>query len=116
VLQAWIYALNTNDPTALLDVSGRRPCGGCAELADELGQRRAEGWYVGLDAVEVSRVGITARGDAARAVLAVTIPESGTFHEDGSFRSTNPAHPRSTFEVDMARERGRFRLVSFSLY
>lgn len=116
VLQAWIYALNTNDPKALLDISGKKPCGGCTRLADELERRGEEGWYVELGGVEVSGVEVTARGRAARAVMSVSIPESSTYNEDGSFRSGNPAHPRSTFEVDMLHDGEEFRLVAFSLY
>lgn len=116
VLQAWIYSLNTNDAQALLDISGAEPCEGCAELAAELESRRKAGWYVGLEGVRVTRVDLTGRGRSARAVMSVAIPESTTYNEDGSYRSSNPAHPRSTFEVAMAREGERFRLVAFSLY
>ena len=116
VLQAWIYSLNTNDAKALLDVSGAKPCEGCAELAAELESRREAGWYVALEGVRVTRVDLTGRGRSARAVMSVAIPESSTYNEDGSYRSSNPAHPRSTFEVAMAREGERFRLVAFSLY
>ncbi len=115
VLQAWIYALNTNDPAALLDISGRRPCGGCAGLADELERRSKEGWYVELEGVEVSEVEVTARGRDSRAVMSVSVPASTTRNEDGSFRSSNPAHPRSTFEVEMVHTGKAFRLVGFSL-
>lgn len=116
VLEAWIYALNTNDPQALLDVSGKKPCGGCTQLAGELESRQEQGWYVELEGVQVSGVDVIAEGEAARAVMSVAIPESSTYNEDGSFRSGNPAHPRSTFEVDMVHEGGEFRLVAFSLY
>lgn len=116
VLQAWIYSLNTNDAQALLDISGAKPCEGCAELAAELESRQKAGWYVGLEGVRVTRVDLTGRGRSARAVISVAIPESGTYNEDGSYRSSNPAHPRSTFEVAIAREGERFRLVAFSLY
>lgn len=116
VLQAWIYSLNTNDAQALLDLSGAKPCEGCAELAAELESRREAGWYVALEGVRVTRVDLTGQGRSARAVMSVSIPESSTYNEDGSYRSSNPAHPRSTFEVAMAREGARFRLVAFSLY
>lgn len=116
VLQAWIYSLNTNDAKALLDISGAKPCEGCAELAAELESRREAGWYVALEGVRVTRVDLTGRGRSARAVMSVAIPESSTYNEDGSYRSSNPAHPRSTFEVAMARAGERFRLVAFSLY
>lgn len=116
VLQAWIYALNTNDPAALLDVSGARPCGGCAELVKELEKRDRQGWYVQLEGVRVTAVQVEPSRGSTRVVLSVAIPESDTFNADGSFRSTNPAHPRSKFEVTMAPTRNRFRLVSFSLF
>jgi hypothetical protein len=116
VLQAWIYSLNTNDAQALLDISGAKPCEGCAELAAELESRREAGWYVALEGVRVTRVELTGQGRSARAVMSVSIPESSTYNEDGSYRSSNPAHPRSTFEVAMAHGDRRFRLVAFSLY
>ncbi len=116
VLQAWIHALNTNDARPLLDVSGDRPCTGCELLAGELEQRAEEGWTVALQDVRVSGAEVTTEGARSRALLSVAIPASSTFHDDGTFRSTNPAHPRSTFEVTMRRERDRFRLVGFALY
>lgn len=116
VLQGWVYALNSNDAQPLLDVSGDEPCDGCAELADELGERAEEGWYVALADVRVSGAEATSEDGVARVVLSVAVPESDTFHRDGSFRSRNPAHPRSSFEVAMTHDGKRFRLLSFSLY
>jgi hypothetical protein len=116
VLQGWVYALNTNEPQPLLDVSGGEPCDGCAELADELAERAEEGWYVALADVRVSGAEVTSEDGLTRVVLSVAIPESDTFHRDGTFRSTNPAHPRSSFEVAMTHDGQRFRLLSFSLY
>ena len=37
------------------------------------------------------------------------------FNENGTYRSTNPAHPRSTFEVEMTYTVRRFRLEAFSV-
>lgn len=116
VLLAWVHALNTNDPGALLDVSGARPCAGCRELQAELETRAREGWYVDLDAVHVTSARVREAGRTSRVLLSVSLPESDTFYDDGSFRSTNPAHPRSTFEVEMTYAGSRFRLDSFSLY
>lgn len=116
VLQAWIYALNTNDPAALLDVSGARPCGGCPELVKELEKRERQGWYVRLEGVRATVGQVKPARGSSKVVLSVAIPESDTYNADGSFRSTNPAHPRSRFEVTMTHTRNRFRLVSFSLY
>jgi len=116
VLQAWIYALNTNDPDPLLSASGRQPCTGCRALARELGAREKDGWYVELSGVRVSSRKVTASGRSARALLSVSLPESTSYNTDGSFRSSNPAHPRSTFAVEMTHTRRGFRLDSFSLY
>lgn len=116
VLQAWIHALNTNDPQPLLDLGGARPCTGCGRLAGELAERTEEGWSVVLRDVRVSGAEVTRDGSRSRVRLSVAIPESTTVHDDGTFRSTNPAHPRSTFEVTMQRRGERFRLVGFALY
>ncbi len=116
VLQAWIYALNTNDPAPLLEVSGPKPCTGCAQLARELKSREKQGWYVALQGVRVSSTEVTTSARTARVVMAVQIPESASYNEDGTFRSTNPAHPRSRFAVEMTRKGSGFRLESFSLY
>lgn len=116
VLQAWIHALNTNDPQALLDAGGGRPCQGCAPLARELHRRDRQGWHVVLDGVRVSRVSDTGDGRRGVVTMRVTIPESHSYHDDGSYRSTSPAHQRSTFEVEMRHTGRRFELVSFGLY
>lgn len=116
VLQAWIYALNTNDPQPLLDLGGDRPCTGCRQLAAELEKRAQEGWFVALQDVRVSGVEVTTERSRTRAQLSAAIPESSTLHDDGTFRSSNPAHPRSTFEVTMERAGPRFRLVGFAVY
>lgn len=116
VLEAWIYALNNNDPRPMLEVSGRDGCAGCAQLARELEKRDEQGWYVVLQGVRVSSTKVTGEGPAYRAVMSVDIPESATYHDDGSFRALSPAHPGRTFEVEMTLVGKRFRLESFSLY
>lgn len=116
VLQAWIYALNTNDAGPLLALGGDRPCAGCRQLAAELDERAKEGWYVALQDVRVSAADLATDGARSRVQLTVAIPRSTTLHDDGTFRSTNPAHPRSTFEVTMERQGKRFRLVGFALF
>lgn len=115
VLQAWIHALNTNDPQPLLAVSGARPCDGCRELAAELRSRAREGWYVDLADVRVRSTRVTDRGGTARVEMSVSLPESTTYFADGTFRSTNPAHPRRTFEVEMTFTGRRFRLDAFGV-
>ena len=116
VLQAWVHALNTNDPQALLAVSGDRPCGGCRQLAAELESRAAAGWSVALEDVRVASSRVRREAGTSRVLLSVSLPASDTFFEDGSYRSTNPAHPRSTFEVEMTYTDRRYRLDAFSLY
>ena len=117
VLEAWIHALNTNDPAPLLAVSGRGPCDGCSDLAGELRKRDRQGWHVVLEGVRVSATDVSSRsGRTTRVVLSVEIPESASYNDDGSFRNTNPAHSGSRFAVEMTHVGGRFRLDSFSLY
>lgn len=116
VLQGWVHALNTNDPQALLAVSGERPCGGCRQLAAELGSRAEEGWSVALEDVRVASSRVRREAGTSRVLLSVSLPASDTFFDDGTYRSTNPAHPRSTFEVEMTYSDRRFRLDAFSVY
>lgn len=116
VLQAWIYALNTNDPGPLLSVSGKKPCSGCAELQRELRKRERQGWHVALEGVRVAGTRLTSPQGTTLARMRVSIPESETYFEDGRLRGTNPGHRRSTFEVEMRHTGKGFRLVSFSLY
>jgi hypothetical protein len=116
VLEAWIYALNTNDPKPLLSVSGHRPCDGCRDLVAELAKRKEHGWHVALQGVRVASTRISQSGSTSRAVLSVEIPASSSYNEDGTFRAINPAHPESRFTVQMTHTGGRFRLDSFSLY
>ena len=115
VLQAWIHSLNTNDAGPLLEASGPTPCAGCGDLAAELRDRADDGWHVGLSDVRVSSATQQTSGRSATVALSVAIPESASYHADGSYRSSNPAHPRSTFTVEMSHTGDGFRLVSFSL-
>lgn len=115
VLQAWIYSLNTNDASPLLEASGPTPCDGCRDLAAELRTRAEAGWHVVLGDVRVSSVTQQTSGRDATVALSVAIPESTSQHADGSYRGSNPAHPRSTFTVDMRHTGDGFRLTSFSL-
>lgn len=114
-LQAWIHALSTNDAGALLRASGDRPCDGCAALRRELMRRERQGWYVALRDVRVRRADVTLAARTARVRLTVDLPESQSLRQDGSYRSTNPAHPGSVFEVRMVHTRNRYRLTAFSL-
>lgn len=116
VLQAWIHALNTNDPGPLLALSGEQPCEGCRALATELGSRAEQGWYVDLAGVHVASASFVGEGRTTRVLLAVSLPESTTYFADGSYRSTNPAHAGRTFEVETTFTGKRFRLDAFSLY
>lgn len=115
VLAAWVYALRTNDTGPLLRAGAGRPCGGCPELFRELRRRDREGWHVTLGDVRVRSTQVRAQGRRARVSMRVDIPRSETVHDDGSFRSTSPAHPGRRFTVEMEHRKGRFRLVSFAV-
>lgn len=116
VMDLWGYALRTNDATPLTRLGGRKPCGGCAPLAAELGRRRKQGWVVDFTGLTVRKVAVaTSRGPDRVARATVDIPESDSYNSDGSFRNTSPAHAGSTFVVRMRYAAKRYRLVSFTV-
>ena len=43
----------------------------------------------------------------------MAIPESDSYQDDGSYRSTSPAHEDATFTVTMRLTKTGYRLVSF---
>ncbi len=116
VMDLWAYALRTNDAKPLSALAlGKKPCGGCAALTRELGQRRTQGWTVDLPGVRVRKAKVTRQGDVQVVRAVVDIPQSDSYNADGTFRNTSPAHPGATFEVQMRMSDRRYRLVSFTV-
>lgn len=119
VVEAWAYAIATNDPGPLLALSPRaQPCEGCRPLARELEQRSEEGWFVALDQVFVTDVAAPRRAaprSPVRVTVTLDIPATYALNDDRTFRSTNPSHDGATFEVEMAWRRGGFVLLAYSL-
>jgi hypothetical protein len=116
VLAAWSWSLRSNDATPLLDASlGTEPCGGCTPLRKELRGRDAEGWYVDFPGLRVDRIRLRPAGADVVAEARVGVPESDALNDDGSYRSTSPAHEDATFTVRMRLVKGDYLLVSFSL-
>ena len=117
VMAAWSWSLRSNDASPLLDASPsrKRACDGCRALADELALRAKQGWYVDFPGLEVTRIRLRDQGSRVLAAADVVVPESRTYFDDGTYRSTNPAHRGAVFSVLMERGRGGYRLLSFSL-
>ncbi len=115
VMDTWAYALRTNDPEPLSDLGAQNTCRGCKPFARELAKRRTQGWSVDFPGVEVRKVKVTRDGDAFRARATVDLPESDSFNSDGTFRNTNRARARSTFEVRMRFTPKGYRLLSFTV-
>jgi hypothetical protein len=117
VMAAWSWSLRANDAGPLLDVSPSRkqPCRGCRPLEKELAQRAKQGWYVDFPGLAVDRTRLRREGADVVATSKVDIPESDSFLEDGSYRSTSPAHPNATFTVRMRLTKGEYQLVSFTV-
>lgn len=116
VMAAWSWSLRSNDATPLLEVSlGKDPCRGCTPLRKELESRDADGWYVDFPGLHVDRIRLRPAGRDTVARARVDIPQSDTLHEDGSYRSTNPAHDDATFSVRIRLVKGDYRLVSFGV-
>lgn len=114
VTEAWGYALRTNDSAPLVRLSPqKKDCVGCRQLSNELAKRRKQGWYVDLPDVKVDKTEVRTTGNTSVAQMSVNIPESDSYHEDGSYRSTSQAHPKGKFEVGMRFVNGSFELVSF---
>ena len=114
VVDTWGYALATNDPDPLVGLSpGKKPCVGCKELAAELRDRKKQGWYVDFPGAEVKEATIDQRAGKSLAQMTVSVPESDTYNDDGTYRSTNPGHPKGTFEVEMRFKKPKFELLSF---
>lgn len=126
VVAAWVYAIRTNDMSALDEVSPPKGCGGCAPLAKELTKREQQGWYVALTGVGVGRpVDRTPRESTRQDPIAteveIAIPESEVLNDDGSLRGISPAHERAIFattfrfEAKTKKRPARFVLLSFGI-
>lgn len=114
VVGTWGYALRTNDPQPLLVLSPKtKSCVGCPQLKSELLKREKQGWYVDFPGAEVEKADLKNAGATWTARMPVLIPESDSYNEDGTYRSTNRAHPKGSFEVEMRFEKGSFELVAF---
>jgi hypothetical protein len=116
-MDAWSWSLRTNDASLLLDagVSRKQPCDGCTALARELDDRVEEGWYVDFPGLVVERTRVRRDGGDVVATSEVAVPESDSYLDDGSYRSTSPAHDDATFTVTMRWVKDTYRLVSFTL-
>lgn len=115
VLQAWVYALGSNDAGPLVSAGRRGRCGGCAALERELSRRADRGWSVALPAVAVRGSSQRRGGRTTSVTLDVDIPAGSTRFDDGRFRSSTPAHPGTRFVVEVARTPERFVLVSYGV-
>lgn len=115
VMDAWSWSLRSNDASPLLAVSPSRkqPCDGCASLDKELTARARQGWYVDFPGLDVAGTRLRQSGDTVVATSRVAIPESDSYEDDGSYRSTSPAHEDATFTVTMRLTKAGYRLVSF---
>lgn len=116
-MEAWSWSLITNDANPLLQASPSRkqPCDGCRRLQEELEDRAKEGWYVDFPGLTVERTRLTRNGRTVTATTKVAIPESDSFFEDGTYRSTSPAHPDASFVVRMRLADDGYQLLAFSV-
>ena len=116
VVEAWGFALRTNNPEPVLQLSPKsRPCEGCQRLKSELRTRDRQGWYVEFPGAQVNKIDVESTGETSVATMSVALPESDSYNDDGSYRNTNPAHPNSSFEVKMRLTKGAFVLIAFSV-
>jgi hypothetical protein len=114
-MDLWAYALRTDDSKPLAATSrGKSPCGGCAPLAKELASRRTQGWTVDFPGLHVRRIALSSQGSDRVARARVVVPASDSYHDDGTFRNTSPAHKGAEFLVQMHYVRSQWRLVGFS--
>jgi len=116
VVEAWAYALASNDVSVLTDVSaGRKPCQGCKELAAELAERTKDGWSVYPFDVTIDRVRLIQSELGTTARVRFDVPETKSLFDDGSLRNTSPAHPDATFSVSLRLERKTYQLIRFTI-
>ena len=118
VVERWGHALATNDATVVSSLSPKgATCQGCRELRAELGRRTKQGWFVDFPGAEVKRVTVRP-GDATgvwAATARISVPESRSYFDDGTYRNDNKAHPDVAFTVRMRHQAGRFVLLAFSI-
>ncbi len=119
IVNSWEWALQHNDPSPLLDASGKKPCRGCASLSKELRQRKKEGWHVNFPGAKVRKITFRRAGSVQVATATVDIPASRSFFDDGTFRNQNKAHKGAKFLIDIRIDgKGKKRhwtLVAFSI-
>lgn len=116
VIDAWGYALRTNDAAPVLDLSpAKAPCQGCASLARELRKRKQQGFHVEFTGAKVKKLTVKVVDGVATAEATVSIPTSRTVNDDGLVLEENPAIRQAGFEVRMRYVKPSYRLVSFTV-
>ena len=116
VVAVWGYALDTNDPRPLLSLSPpRQPCAGCQALQRELRQRATDRWSVEFAGADITSTDVSTSRANSVVTMTVVIPESDAFNEDGTYRSTSPAHPRARFRVRMRLAQRGYELLAFTV-
>jgi hypothetical protein len=116
VIDRWSYALQTNDATALSDLSPKSgPCGGCPELDAELKKRKKEGWYVDFPGAKIVKLKVApgTEPETHLATATINVPASKSYFEDGELRNENAAHKGATFEVQMRLDGKSYALLAF---
>lgn len=116
VMDLWGYALRTNDSRPLTKLGGKKACGGCSALGQELARRKKQAWVVDFTGLRVRTVTLQKQsGPEHVARSTVDIPQSDSYNADGTFRNTSPPHAGSTFVVRMRYADKHYRLVSFTV-
>ncbi len=119
VIESWSYALSTNDASAVTSLSPKgKPCVGCQDLVEELGQRKKEGWFVDFPGVAVDKVELTSLSSdkgAWAATAKVDIPASRSYFDDGTYRNDNDAHANTDFVVIMKLVGKQYVLLSYQV-
>lgn len=116
VIARWGYALQTNDATALTDLSPTSaPCEGCAELRAELRTRKQDGWYVDFPGAKIVELQVEP-GELPGVQVAnatINVPASESYFDDGELRNENAAHKGASFEVRMRLDGNHYVLLAF---
>ena len=118
VVERWSHALATNDAQVVSSLAPKgATCQGCRELRADLGKRKKQGWFVDFPGAEVKEVTVRA-GETPGVWVAtsrISVPESRSYFEDGTYRNDNEAHPKVDFTVRMRHQAGRFALLAFTV-